>query len=173
MNIVYIMCGPMGSGKSYVSQNLFGHLQILNPDDFRTGEFNRNNAHDAWDSVHKKIREILTTGNSFVIDSSMALQISRRRITQFIRQYSSYKIVCVFVKVNLGTCLVRNLERGRTEKSKVIKQYYENIMNNPPSKFDGFDEIITVDNFNRNDYTSLCWTTDEPWPEGWYRDYHA
>lgn len=174
MTTAYLMCGPMGSGKSYIASRFRQlDLPIFNPDD-QSGIFSRNTAHDAWDAIHRSIKNCLDIPMSFILDSSLALEISRRRITQFIRQVNpNCHIICIFVTAPFQQCVKRNRSRKRNVPINTLREYYDNVMNNPPSRSDGFDEIIVVDNSEYPGNNDKLWTTSEPWPQDWYRDYHA
>lgn len=163
----------MGSGKSYIAQELFSHLLILNPDNFMDAQnFSRESAHLAWDMIHSLIKQHLVNKSSFVLDSSMALSISRKRITQYIREIEpDCKIICIYLEVDLEDCIIRNSCRERVVCNKKIKEYWQNIVDNPPSKHDGFDEIIMIDNSYRWNEGDV-WKTTAPWPQNWYREYH-
>ena len=168
------MCGPIGSGKTFVADSLYGHLPRLNPDNFMPDdqiEWTRRASNSAWDTIHEKIKDYTSINLDFVVDSSQALQISRRRLTQYIRQVApSYSIVCVFVKTPFEQCRIRNSYRDRVVPEKQLAEYYENIMNNPPSRRDGYDRIIVVDNKEYSGNTLSLWKTKERWPKDWYHE---
>ena len=167
----YIMCGPIGSGKSYVADALYRHMPILNPDDHMPEgeEWTRKASNQAWDRIHRLIREYAGINIEFVIDSSQALRISRRRLTQYIRQVApSYEIICVFVNAPFEECKKRNRLRRRTVSEKHLREYYDSVMKNPPSREDGYDKIVVVDNSPYPGNNDTLWKTSEPWPEEWY-----
>jgi len=166
----YIMCGPIGSGKSHVAKTLYGHLPQLNPDDLMPkGEWTREKSNAAWDEIHRRIEAMVGIGLEFVVDSAQALQVSRRRLTQYIRQVApSYKIVCVFVNTPYKKCARNNRLRDRVVPEDKLKEYYDNVMNSPPSRDDGYDEVIVVNNALYSGNYGEVWKSEKPWPEGWY-----
>lgn len=168
--IAYVMCGPIGSGKSFIAHSLYKHLPILNPDDYvENEEWTREKSNEAWDLIHEKIKNLTSINIEFVVDSAQALQISRRRLTQYIRQVApGFEIVCVFVKTPLEECKRRNRLRRRTVPEKQLEEYYNTIMSNPPSRDDGYDRVVVVDNTTYPGNNTALWRTKEPWPERWY-----
>lgn len=169
--IAYIICGPVGSGKTYIANSLYGHLPQLNPDNFMDTESNwsRKESNSAWDKLHEKIENYAAINMEFVVDSAQALQLSRRRLTQFIRQVApQYKIVCVFVKAPFEECKKRNQQRIRVVPNDQLREYYDTIINNPPSRADGYDRVVVVDNTEYSGNTDELWMTQEEWPKDWY-----
>ena len=165
------MCGPIGSGKSYVAESLYRHLPKLNPDDFmpKHQEWTRQGSNAAWDEVHTRIRKFSELNLEFVVDSAQALEVSRRRLCQYIREVApQYDIVCVFVKTPFDQCMQRNATRERTVSGKQLKEYYNNIMDNPPSRADGYDKVVVVDNATYKGNNVPLWETKDAWPEKWY-----
>ena len=170
--IAYIMCGPIGSGKTHIAKSLYGHLPHFNPDDFMPMdkvEWTRKDSNSAWDLVHSKIKEYSGINLDFVVDSAQALPISRRMLTQYIREVApSYKIVCIFVKTPFGECLYRNSTRDRIVPKDKMLEYYNNVMDNPPSRADGYDTVVVVDNSAYYGNEVGLWKTKSRWPKGWY-----
>ena len=164
------MCGAPGSGKSHIAKKLYGHLPILDPDNFIDGEWSREKANDAWDIIHDKIANYTSINLEFVVDSSQRHMVSRRYLTQYIRQVApSYEVICVCVKTSLPTCHKRNMERDRMIPEKVLDGYWTDIYEYGPTRNDGFDWVVVVDGEDYKGNKSETWTTKERWPEGWYR----
>lgn len=171
--IAYIICGPIGSGKSYIANKLYSHLPIFDPDNYtdKLEDWSRKGSNAAWDLIHEKIKNYSSINLSFVVDSAQALRISRRRLTQYIRQVAPvYKIVCVFVKSPFEECRRRNKQRVRVVPDDTFKEYYDTVMNEPPSRDDGYDDVVVVDNSEYAGNNKELWTTKELWPTGWYHE---
>jgi predicted kinase len=164
------MCGPIGSGKTYIANSLYGHLPRFNPDEMmQDTTWDRKNTNKIWDEIHRKIKDYSGINLDFCIDSAQALRISRQRLTQYIRQVApSYEIICIFVKTPFHECKRRNALRGRRVPDDKFLEYYRSVMDCPPSRADGYDKIIVVDNSTYPDKALIPWRTSEPWPEGWY-----
>lgn len=167
------MCGALRSGKTHIAKLLFKNIRYVSPDMFlEHGKWTKEKSDRAWDKTHDVIKKHILNKEDFVVDTASARGIVRQKLVQFIRQISSeYKIICIYVKCPLGDCIIRYKKRKeKRESEEQIKKYFKFVEENPPSKKDGYDEIITIDNSIRYDEDDKPQVLPGEWKEGWYHN---
>lgn len=170
--IIYIVGGSLASGKTFLAKLLFSHLDYVAPDQFMpSGKWTKQKSDVAWDKTHEAIAKKIKQKKTFVLDHAAFSPKTRRKLVKFIHQKSnrSYIIIFIHVKSSLKDCMKRNRGRGKHKESEQqIKKYFNRIKRHPPSKEDGYDYIITIDNSIRDDENEKPTIDKEEWKEKWY-----
>lgn len=77
-------------------------------------------------------------------DNTCTKAAYRKRVISFAKQ-AGYNTVCVFWNLPKSVCLSRNKARQRVVPEHVIENMCNNLQANPPTKEEGFDDIIVID----------------------------
>lgn len=122
-----IMAGLPGSGKSYVRQNKYADLRVIDCDEIKktiAGYDPKNPGAVHAESKILEAQEIYKAfgnGDSFVYDTTAT---NWAKIVKMITdaQAIGYKVELCFVNVSLATALARNAKRERTVDESIIKE---------------------------------------------------
>lgn len=155
-----MMCGLVGSGKSYKAQELAKEYdaEIFSSDELRIelyGDVNHQTDNDKlFIELHRRIKECLKSGKSAIYD---ATNISYKRRMAFLAELKNIPCekICVVMATPYEECLKRNAERERKVPEEVIKRMYMNI--SIPYWYEGWDDIqIVYSNGSKNSYGDVC-----------------
>lgn len=145
---VSMMIGIPGSGKSTFAKTLSG--VYICPDEVRKelyGDISvQGNSKEVFDIVEKRIKEAIQNGNDVIYDATNTTPYRKETITEF-RSYGADKVHGYFINTPFEVCCERNKNRkDRSEPvpENVMNRMHEGIINNPPSKEDGFDVFVVV-----------------------------
>ena len=128
------MIGIQGAGKSTFCKMYLSDYEYVNLDTLKTR-----------DNEEKLVKRLFREGKSFVVDNTNRYKYDRQRyIPKAIAK--GYKIVGYYFEPDLKACLRRNKKRRGKVPEKVIREYYDIVMNNKPSYDEGFNEIFTIIN---------------------------
>lgn len=128
------MIGIQGAGKTTFCKTCLSDYEYVNLDTLKTR-----------DNEEKLVKKLFREGKSFVVDNTNRFKSDRERyIPTAIAK--GYKIVGYYFEPDLKACLRRNRKRSRKVPENVIKEYYNIVLNNRPTYDEGFDEIYTVIN---------------------------
>lgn len=128
------MIGIQGAGKTTFCKTRLSDYEYVNLDTLKTR-----------DNEEKLVKKLFREGKSFVVDNTNRFKSDRERyIPTAIAK--GYKIVGYYFEPDLKACLRRNRKRSRKVPENVIKEYYNIVLNNRPTYDEGFDEIYTVIN---------------------------
>lgn len=124
MAILYILCGPPGSGKSTWARNfilesnrLGNDVRYVSRDEIRysllkDGEDYFSNEKKVFKRFADTLRHTLIDGFNVIADATHLNEFSRRKLTQAIDMYyDNYEIVYVVFNVDADTCIKRNKHR--------------------------------------------------------------
>lgn len=132
------MIGVQGAGKSTFCKKYLSDYDYVNLDTLKSR-----------DKEEKLVKKLFREGKSFVVDNTNRLKSDRERyIPMAIAK--DYKIVGYYFEPDLKACLRRNKNRSRKVPGNVIREYYNIVLNNRPTYDEGFDEIYTVINDDRD-----------------------
>lgn len=128
------MIGIQGAGKTTFCKTRLSDYEYVNLDTLKTR-----------DNEEKLVKKLFREDKSFVVDNTNRFKSDRERyIPTAIAK--GYKIVGYYFEPDLKACLRRNRKRSRKVPENVIKEYYNIVLNNRPTYDEGFDEIYTVIN---------------------------
>ena len=142
--IMIMMCGLVGSGKSYYAQELAQkyNANIHSSDAIReelSGDVNNQNINDlVFKTLHSRIKEDLKNGKNCIYDATNLSYKKRMSFLQELKNIECIKI-CIFMATPYEECLARNSARDRVVPEHVIKRMYMSF--DPPAYYEGWDSI--------------------------------
>lgn len=142
-----MMCGLVGSGKSYKAKKLTEeyNANIHSSDAIKeelTGDINNQDINNlVFKTLHNRIKEDLKNGKHCIYD---ATNISYKRRMAFLQELNKIPCekICVLMATPYETCLERNSQRDRQVPKHVIKNMY--LAFDPPFYYEGWDDIYIV-----------------------------
>ena len=147
MNVLIVMCGLPGSGKSTYANYLTesGHFECVSTDQIRKrfygNENIQGNGKEVFDTAFLHLQTYGLSKKNCVFDATNITPRARRRVVQECRPYYDL-IICKYIDTPLDVCLHRNSQRERVVPKEVILRMYKNFT--LPSREEGFDYIETV-----------------------------
>lgn len=147
MNVLIVMCGLPGSGKStytkYITDS--GHFECVSTDQIRKrlyGDENiQGNGKEVFDTAFLQLQTFGLAKKHCVFDATNITQKARRRVVQECRNYYDL-IVCKYIDTPLEVCLHRNSQRERVVPKEVILRMANQFT--MPSREEGFDYVDTI-----------------------------
>lgn len=147
MNVLIVLCGLPGSGKStyakYVTES--GHFECVSTDQIRKelyGDENiQGNGKKVFNTAFKTLRTYGLFHKHCVFDATNLTPKARKRIMKECRSYYNL-IVCKYIDTPLDVCLHRNSQRERVVPKEVILRMYKSFV--MPNKEEGFDYVDTI-----------------------------
>lgn len=145
MNLLLLICGIPGSGKTQTSRELCGYLEGQNLDvvhiEFDSFDDGCQSLRHRNDLVYLHVRQLVSesTENSVIIlDDTFHLASMRKRYFQLTKEFSSWQCLSVFLECPLQLALDRN--ECRSERSfvnpTVIKSISSKIHDRGPWEHD-------------------------------------
>ena len=132
MPILYILCGPSGSGTStWANSDERQDIAYVSRDNIRLsllkdGEDYFSHEKEVFREFVRHIVEAMTNGYDCIADATHLNQFSRRKLTQAIDMYTTdYKIIYVVFNVDADTCVARNA--NRTGRANVPENVIRNM----------------------------------------------
>lgn len=147
MNILIVMCGLPGSGKSTYANYLTesGRFASVSTDQVRKelyGDENiQGNGKEVFTTAFKHLRTYGLFKNNCVFDATNISQHTRKRVIKECRNYYDL-IICKYIDTPLEVCLHRNSQRERVVPKEVIIRMYKQFT--MPSREEGFDYVDTI-----------------------------
>lgn len=143
--IMIMMCGLVGSGKSYYAQELAQkyNANIHSSDAIReelSGDVNNQNINElVFKTLHSRIKEDLRNGKNCIYD---ATNLNYKRRMSFLQEMKNIECIkiCIFMATPYEECLARNSTRDRVVPEEVIKRMYMSF--DPPAYYEGWDDIL-------------------------------
>lgn len=167
----FFLSGSSGSGKSYVSQNVFGGtgLKVVNSDDIfeylmikNDIDFDLDKTPENWNrsqEVREKAKKLTTSRSVNYLKSRLGLIIDGTgrdydNINNDVKRLKElgYDCYMVFVNTSLEVALERNRARPRKVPNEIATQIWNEVQNNI-GKFQNLfsgDNFIIVDNSEPN-----------------------
>ena len=139
-----MMCGLVGSGKSYKAKELAEQYDanIHSSDSIReelSGDINNQDINDlVFKTLHNRIREDLQNGKNCIYD---ATNISYKRRMSFLQSLNKIpcRKICILMATTYEQCLKNNTSRDRVVPEHVIERMYRTF--DPPWHYEGWDDI--------------------------------
>lgn len=139
-----MLCGLVGSGKSYKAKELAEQYDanIHSSDSIReelSGDINNQDINDlVFKTLHQRIREDLQNGKNCIYD---ATNISYKRRMSFLESLNKIPCekICVLMATPYEQCLKNNASRDRVVPEGVIERMYRTF--DVPWYYEGWDEI--------------------------------
>ena len=139
-----MMCGLVGSGKSYKAKELAEQCDanIHSSDDIReelSGDINNQDINElVFKTLHNRIKEDLQNGKNCIYD---ATNISYKRRMSFLESLNKIPCekICVLMATPYEQCLKNNASRDRVVPEGVIERMYRTF--DVPWYYEGWDDI--------------------------------
>jgi len=181
---VVLLCGLPGSGKTYISTVLSSiisksdvDVSIIRSDDIEhslaadLAHGDGGGAYDPqiWKDAQHKTMDTLVTSmmtnhterhHIYIIDDNMAYRSMRKRYVRLARNLS-IGICCIYVKVDVDLCILRNRSRVQPVPECVIVNMAKYVVNDltndfsrvlePPTEHEGFSFVYVYENGDISD----------------------
>src|SRR5438128_2960946 len=126
-NILVVLCGPAGSGKSTWAAKHFLPTQIVSSDECRGLVFDdpadQSVSGHAFDLMHFIIEKRLPLGRLTVADATNLTRENRRTLIR-IAQAHYFNTAAIVFNVPIETCLERNAKRKRKVPQEALMNQY-------------------------------------------------
>ncbi|MDD3102463.1 MAG: ATP-binding protein [Patescibacteria group bacterium] len=152
------MVGVPASGKTTFAKNLAkkSKLEILDADEIKR-QYRDKSEMEIFEIIKKKLKKLLSEKQNVIVDMPNAFVNMRKKIIEISRKAGAKKIICIWMKPPLNTCIRRHYQRlkqGRGPAFPVttdtIKTHYRALEEDPPKLSDGFDMIFRKKGLNLN-----------------------
>ena len=147
MNVLIVLCGLPGSGKSTYAKHITecGAFECVSTDQIRKelygNESIQGNGQKVFETAFKELYVLGICGINAVFDATNITSKSRKQVVKKLRDYYDL-IICKYIDTPLDVCLHRNSQRERVVPKEVILRMYNNFTT--PSREEGFDYVETV-----------------------------
>ena len=148
-HISHFLIGMPASGKSTFAQwlQLQTGAMIISTDKIRTELYGDAQIQGDWAAIEtevlKKIRTAIAEQQPIIYD---ATNTNYRWRGEFLRRCPPMTWIAWWINPSVEICLTRNQRRSRFVPSDIIQQMATELQHNPPSKTEGFLDIITLQN---------------------------
>ena len=145
----YLLVGIPGSGKSTLAKHLATskNALVLSTDTIRTLLYGSPLVQGSWLDIERVLHRLLlksvSQNKSVVIDATHTLKAHRKTLLTLSKSKINWS--CIYLKTDLDTCHKRNIERSRTVPRTVIDSMYQNTLQEPPTKEEGFNHITIIE----------------------------
>lgn len=152
--VVMVAIGPPGCGKSTWWENGRNAGAIpeqsirINMDAIRK-EMTGNESDQSKNYVVAKVAEVklkacLSERIPVIYWDNTCTKAKYRKDIINLAKTAGYKVIGIHFNVPIKVCLKRNASRTRNVPEDVIERMYNSIQENPPTKEEGFDDIIVI-----------------------------
>lgn len=149
MNKLLILIGIPGSGKSSLAARLVTEcpqIQVISTDKIRAQLFGAQAVQGdwtlVWHQVGRQMQQAVEQSVEAVYDATNAARQHRRAAIALARTTGLTHITGLWLDTPLQACLERNYNRDRTVPEEVILRMHSSLLDAPPSRQDGFDDLI-------------------------------
>lgn len=143
-SILYVAVGIPGSGKT---TNEPINTWSVCPDNIRECLYGdasiQGDGKKVFSIAYKTAQRLLADGKNVYFDATNTTEFARKGLLKRLSPYAS-KCVALYFNIPIDVCKRRNAHRSRVVPEHVIDRMYNQLSLNPPTKDEGFDEIIEI-----------------------------
>lgn len=162
MQLIYVMVGLPGGGKSTVAETLMrdsiNDCAVVSSDTIRkelTGdENNQEHNEEVFKLYYKTFKGHLRAGHNVILDATNINIKARKQIFMHLNEYlkdtenynlhnqsrQDFKVIAYVISTSFWECVRRDSFRKRSVGEAVIRKFMNNFQF--PQKYEGFDEIF-------------------------------
>lgn len=150
MQEIIFLVGAPGSGKStYAKEKLKNcKTEIFSSDEIRGELYGDEKIQKdpalVFKTLYSRATEAFKSGKNIVIDATSINRQDRKKGLEWFKDFSAYR-KAIFLNVPFEICLKRDASRQRNVGEGVLQKFFDGL--ELPTKEEGFDEIIIVNNF--------------------------
>ena len=147
MNVLIVLCGLPGSGKSTYANYLTesGHFECVSTDQIRKrfygSESIQGNGKEVFTTAFFHLQAYGLIKKNCIFDATNISPHVRKKVIKECRNYYDL-IICKYIDTPLDVCLHRNSQRERVVPKEVILRMARQLT--MPSREEGFDYVETV-----------------------------
>ena len=147
MNVLIVLCGLPGSGKSTYAKYLTesGPFECVSTDQIRKdlygNESIQGNGEEVFNTAFTFLQGYGLANINCIFDATNTTPRARKKVVQKCRQYYDL-IICKYMDTPLDVCLHRNSQRERVVPKEVILRMANQFT--MPSREEGFDYVETI-----------------------------
>lgn len=141
----FLLVGIPASGKTTYAKQLAtvtGSI-VLSTDEIRKKLYGSENIQGNWKEIeselHESIKRYTALKMPVIVDATHTKPEHRKPL---LKLSSHIKWSCYWLDPDLTKCLERNRQRSRIVPTHVIKTMYKQLKLTPPTKAEGFENII-------------------------------
>jgi predicted kinase len=148
MNVLIVLCGLPGSGKSTYAKYLTesGHFECVSTDQIRKelygSESIQGDGEKVFNTAFFHLKSCGLIKKNCIFDATNMTPRARKRVIQECRNYYDL-MICKYINTPLDVCLYRNSQRERVVPKEVILRMARRKFT-MPSREEGFDYVETV-----------------------------
>lgn len=139
--MIIALCGPPGSGKTTLSQQLASeyNAKLYHYDEFKKGS-KPQNTKETHQRLYNQIKQDILQGNNVILDDLHTRLEWREPLLSTLKDIPCKKILIVMT-TPLEECVRRNAERQGQARLSDFVIYHLNSRYQPPSLEEGWDDI--------------------------------
>lgn len=152
MKTIFVLCGIPGSGKSTLAGNIQKlaknkSVRVISSDAIRLelngSEESQENPQLVWKKFYDDAFDSLTKYDITILDATFAKRRDRTLVFKLLG-IAGVNIVCIHLDPPFLKASKQNNSRTRVVPHFVLESMYWSLTQIPPSKEEGFAEVITI-----------------------------
>lgn len=100
-----------------------------------------------WDEANRRAQEALHSHPGVVLDGTYIEPTKRCDVLELLREGGATQIIGIVADVSIETALENNAKRHRVVDASFIQSLHELLHQTPPSIDEGFDALLTFEEF--------------------------
>ena len=141
---VYFVIGPSCAGKSTYIQNNFPNVLKIDLLDYQKDLFSISDVFKSYEDCKNALIEAVKTGKDVVLEHTMLMCKRRPPYIEAVRQNCDCKLICIVLKPSARKLQNRQKKQYGYRPDITHAKEMLNILE-IPSKDEGFDEIIIIE----------------------------
>lgn len=149
MSRLLILIGLPGSGKSSLAARLVTErpqIRVISTDTIRAQLFGSESVQgswlNVWNQVQKQFQQAVAQSVDAIYDATNTVCQHRLEAIALGRTTGFTHIIGLWLDIPLQVCLEHNRKRDRIVPEEVIWRMHSSLLDTPPSRQDGFDDLI-------------------------------